>query len=101
MIFDTFAQDAVICYGCNQNLRKAVSKEKELRLLEEVMNWLKKLPRVQTHMQTAMIALASQGRPNKRTNDFPESLRPSKSVETSKPMNKPNGSFCTSVSTLV
>jgi len=62
---------------------------------------LKKLSRVQTHMQTATIALASQGRPNKRTNDFPESLRPSKSVETSKPMNKPNGSFCTSVSTLV
>jgi len=40
-IFDTFAQDAVtiICYGCNQNLRRVVSKEKELRLLEEeVMN---------------------------------------------------------------
>jgi len=32
LIFDTFAQDAVICYGCNQNFRKVVSKEKELKL---------------------------------------------------------------------
>jgi len=65
LIFDTFAQEAVLCYGCNHNLRKVMSKEKELRLLEEVMNLLKKLPRVQSHMQTATIALASQGRPKK------------------------------------
>jgi len=32
-IFDTFAQ---VCYGCNQNLRKVASKEKELTLLEEL-----------------------------------------------------------------
>jgi len=101
-IFDTFAQDAVLCYGCNQNLRKVVSKEKELRLLEEeVTNLLKKLPWVQSHMQTATIALASQGRPNKRANNLPESLRPSKAVKTSEPMNKPNGASCTYVSTLV
>jgi len=34
-IFDKFAQDVVICYGCNQNLRKVASKEKDSRLLEE------------------------------------------------------------------
>ena len=90
-IFDTFSLDAVICYGCHQSLRKVVSKEKELRLLEEVINSLKKLPQVQTPVQTA-------ARPNKRANNPPDNPRPSKATRINEPNSKTSDASCTYVS---
>jgi len=41
-LFDTIAQNAVICYGCHQNLKKIVNIEKKLQQREEeVTNLLK------------------------------------------------------------
>lgn len=93
-VFDTFSPDAVICYGCQQSVRKDVNKEKEIRLLEEeLVNLLEKLPQIQSRVQVVSVS-----RSGKRANDLPDNPRPSKSMKTNESTGKTSESICTYVS---